>query len=182
MQPARTVWQQKWLKLDCYDPSIQALADTVEAFCKRLWLGRTEMSTLVLVGEYGCGKTHCARQIFKWWEAVSSAAPRQTSFSTYVLWPSVVDSFNDRQEGLLYDARQASLMVLDDVGAEHDPFKRSPAKLCQILSGRERKHNVITTNIKPEAWGRVFDGRVADRLMRNSEVVSLFGVKSYAMR
>lgn len=97
----------------------------------------------------------------------------------YVDWPHQVNEFKSGNYGLMQDMLSFGLLVLDDIGAEHDPSKNGTDHLCQILSQRERKFTVITTNIKPEFWPEKFDTRIADRLLRNSEVVRLFGVKSY---
>ena len=80
------------------------------------------------------------------------------------------------------DCLESSLLVLDDIGAENDPWKIAADRLCQILSRRERKFTVLTTNIKPADWPVKFDGRINDRLLRNSCIVDLTGVPSFAMR
>lgn len=187
--PCRNPWQQKWLNLDCHHPKIQSLADTAQAFCMRWYRNDNRPSLLVLVGESGCGKTHVADKIAAFTAAVGmkallesegwrgvSGASRQASLS----WPATTDRFKGGDYSAVEYAGTVGFLMIDDIGAEHDPSKNATDKLCQILSKRETKFTVITTNIKIEDWPEKFDTRIADRLFRNSEIVDLFGVKSYA--
>ena len=79
------------------------------------------------------------------------------------------------------DAFNADLVVIDDVGSENDPWKVCADKFCQILSRREKKFTVVTTNVTPEQWTERFDGRINDRLMRSS-VVNQLSAESYSLR
>lgn len=79
------------------------------------------------------------------------------------------------------DAFNSELVIIDDVGSENDPWKVCADKFCQILSRREKKFTVVTTNVKPEEWTERFDGRINDRLMRFS-VVCQIGAGSYSLR
>jgi DNA replication protein DnaC len=92
----------------------------------------------------------------------------------------VVDDFKGGDYSVLGDMFEVDLLVIDDIGAEHDPSKSGVNKLCQILSRRETKFTVITSNISPAHWPERFDTRIADRLLRNSEVIELWSVPSYA--
>jgi len=97
-------------------------------------------------------------------------------------WPEIVDAFKENCYDVVEDLIAADLLILDDIGAEHDPSRNGASKLCQVLSRREYRFTLVTTNIRPDAWGSVFDARVADRLLRNSEVLTLFGLPSYAVK
>jgi DNA replication protein DnaC len=79
----------------------------------------------------------------------------------------------------MQDCIDASLLALDDVGAETDRHHVGTGKLCQILSRRERRFTIVTTNIQPDFWEVKFDRRVSDRFLRNSIVVDLSAVPSY---
>jgi hypothetical protein len=186
--PCKTVWQCKWLALDCYRPEIQEMADKAEQFCKRWCKYDRDKSLLVLAGESNCGKTHTAKSIYHFGRAAAFTVFENGRGLTwknipsiaYHSWPMVADAFKEGRYSVVDDMMEADLLVLDDLGAEHDPSKNATGKLCQVLSRREHKHTVITTNIKLEEWAVVFDTRIADRLLRNSEVVTLFGLPSYA--
>jgi hypothetical protein len=62
-----------------------------------------------------------------------------------------------------------------------DPYKSGlPAVLlAMLLSARERKWTMMTTNIAPEGWAARWDKRVEDRLYRNSRQVILREATSY---
>jgi len=101
----------------------------------------------------------------------------------FVRWPETTQEVDRGEyEWLFEEMMSVDLLVIDDAGAENDPWKKAANKLCQILSRREQKFTVITTNIKVESWPERFDTRIADRLFRNSQLVDLFGVESYSIK
>ena len=184
-------WGKKWLGLDCYCARIQGLAVAAEKFCGRWFRNDRSKSLLILAGESNAGKSHVAGCIFKFALAAAMKAREhgngatwpmdKVPSATFVRWPEVVDGFKNGEFGVVDDMMSVDLLVIDDVGAEHDPSKNATNKLCQVLTRREKKFTVITTNIPPENWPDMLDTRVADRLLRNSEIVNLFGLDSYAM-
>lgn len=187
-KPCKTKWQAKWLGLDVVHPKLQELADTAEAFCSRWFKNNPAKSLLVIVGTYGSGKTHVANAIRIFCSRAAFSAFETGRWGTtkvpqiiYASWPMLANEFNEKKFYVLAEMNHAELLVIDDIGAENDPWKVCADKLCQILSNRERKFTVITTNIEPAEWQARFDGRISDRLLRNSVVVNLTGVKSYAV-
>lgn len=188
MNPLRTEWQRTWLGLDVVHPNIQGMADAAADFCGR-WIQNTPRpGLLVLVAKTGTGKTHTARVIHRFCTGAARHAFDQRKWGTekvpstfYLSWPVAANQFNDKNLSAMTDAAETDLLVLDDVGAENDPWKICADKLCQILSRRERKFTVLTTNILPAAWSESFDTRITDRLLRNSQVVDLTGVPSYVL-
>jgi DNA replication protein DnaC len=188
-KPLKTAWQQKWLRLELVHPLLQEAADNAERFCGSWFRHDTNKSLLVLVGKTGCGKTHIAKSIFKFCGAASMAAFESRNWpgskfpdSIYISWPEAAREFGEKNLSLMPDAMSNDLLILDDIGAENDPWKVCADLLCQILSRRERMFTVITTNVQPEEWSERFDVRISDRLFRNSMIVDLSEVPSYAMR
>jgi chromosomal replication initiation ATPase DnaA len=189
-KPCRSKWQQKHLRLDCYSPRTQELADEAENFCGRWYRNQTTDSLLVLAGESNCGKSHTARAIGQFCRFFSVKAFEGGAWDrcgrlpmvASVTWPETTDQFKSGDYSILHDLLDCDLVIIDDIGAENDPSKNAADKLCQVLSRREKKFTVVTTNIPPDQWPEKFDTRIADRLMRNSKVVDLFGLPSYAMR
>lgn len=155
------------------------MADKAAQFCNRWYAGFQNPSLLVLVGESGCGKTHTAKKVFNF--ACATWGAGSFSYPWFFSWPEVVDQFKANDYSAVETAKECGLLVIDDIGAEYDPSKNAADKLCQILSKREKRFTVITTNIKIEQWPERFNTRIADRLMRNSEIVNLFGVESYSV-
>jgi DNA replication protein DnaC len=181
----RTEWQQKWLRLSPHHPKMQKLADEAQAFAKAFFQQDRVAPMIVITGQPGCGKTHIARNLYRWARRHSHAAydkhfwpkPPAVMFSK---WPAVADGFKEGSYGILEDLFSADMLVIDDIGAEHDPSKNAGEKLCQILSNREIKFTVITSNIAPNEWEERFGSRTADRLMRRSKIIDLFDVPSFA--
>lgn len=188
MKPCIHAWQVKWLGLDCYHDQIQEMADRVQKFCGRWFRNNPYPGMMVIAGDPNCGKTHVAKKIHAWAMQVGMKAYEDGYWkkgipdSLYISWPEVADSFKQGYYLSVEDMMDASLLILDDLGAEHDPSKSAENKLCQILSRREFKFMVVTTNIRPQNWSTSFDARVMDRLFRNSEVIDLFGLPSYAVK
>ena len=188
INPCKTDWQAKWLGLDVTHPSIQTLASAAEKFCGQWFKNDNSKPLLVLVGDFGTGKTHVAKRIFNFCNAASSAAFEKGCWgksnfpsSTFIHWPEASSAFQEKEFGIMEDAFNADLVVIDDVGSENDPWKVCADKFCQILSRREKKFTVVTTNVTPEQWTERFDGRINDRLMRSS-VVNQLSAESYSLR
>lgn len=189
MRPCRTKWQQKWIGLFIVHPDLQKLADAAELFCAR-WANNTpEKTLLVIVGNFGTGKTHTAKAIHRFCVAASMKVFETGKWgrhkfpsSILISWPEAANSFSEKQFGIMDDALENELVVLDDIGAENDPWKICADKLCQILSRREKKFTIVTTNVPPINWTERFDGRINDRLLRNSVVVDISSVPSFAMQ
>ena len=189
MNPLRTEWQRKWIGLDRQGAGagkIQELADAASEFCLRWIRGTPQPALLVICGNTGTGKTHTAKAIHRFcglsarmaFDGRNWGANRVPS-TFYLSWPVAANLFNEKNLSVMVDASENDLVVLDDVGAENDPWKICADKLCQILSRRENKFTVLTTNIMPEAWPEAFDVRITDRLFRNSKIIELNEVASY---
>jgi DNA replication protein DnaC len=118
---------------------------------------------LVLLGGYGCGKTHLAAAIANYRIALGHSV-------LFVIVPDLLDrlraTFSPTSEvGLderLDDIREAPLLILDDLGSHHStPWAQE--KLFQILNHRYNSQlpTVITTNQRLEEM----DPRITSRLV-----------------
>lgn len=161
--------------------------DSAHSFAGRFFRADFNRCVIVLHGQPGCGKTHILRKLREFARAISVTAwsdggwgrsrpPRSAFYS----WPEVCAEINRKDFGSCDDMAALDFVGIDDIGAENDDFKKSTEVLCRILSGRERKFTGITTNIEPAAWDQRFDERVADRLQRNSVIVDMSKVPSFA--
>ena len=116
---------------------------------------------LLLIGGYGCGKTHLAAAIANF--AVNLGVP-----TLFITVPDLLDTLRfayqdptDTFEKRFEDIRQAPLLVLDDFGTQNaTPWAQE--KLFQILNYRyiNRLPMVITTNLP----FREIEGRIQSRL------------------
>jgi hypothetical protein len=191
--PCETAWQRKWLNLDCWDPGIQAMATAAEAYAGRWFRSNPNPALLVLIGNTGVGKTHTAQCLFRFAQSAAFTAfdsghwRKQFPNSGYYRWPEICKGFEEKEYSAVSDMFGLGLVVIDDAGAEYGtstPWIKDNAtdQLCQVLSRREHKFTILTSNIESGQWESRFDKRVADRLLRNSQVIDLTALKSYAMR
>lgn len=186
MNPLRTEWQKRNIGLEAYHPKVQKLADAAQEMAERWFSRDRKQSNLVIVGDPGCGKTHVARKLVQWARGHSGAVLTTHRLSEvpsvmFKAWPEIVSSFKEGFYGVVEDMIEADLLAIDDLGAEHDPSRNAADKLCQILSRREKKWTILTTNLQPSSWSERLDQRIGDRLFRNSMVVDMTGCPSYAV-
>jgi energy-coupling factor transporter ATP-binding protein EcfA2 len=146
-----------------HHPKLLAMGDEMFRFACDLRHRPKGGRLLVLCGPSGCGKTHAARSLVGWFgqirmrigpvvteteEGVDSVLPSACSVS----WPDVVRGFKQQRFDILDQLEREYLTVLDDIGAEHDPSGFGVERICMILTTRERRYSVITTNIQPGQW------------------------------
>lgn len=145
---------------------------------------------VIIYGRNGCAKTHSARGVKAWFNAhrldigpvaVKTDEGDEVSIPDCCFrnWPAVVDGFKQDQWSIVDRLSSDYLTIIDDVGAEHDPSKIGLEKLYLILSRREFKHTIITTNIPDKNWETKFERRIASRLLRNSVHVDLTQVPDF---
>lgn len=147
--------------------------------------------SFVIYGANGCGKTRLLRQVCRWFDLIAmnlklvirADCDDQLGLAWSVLasWPEVVDGFQKYQNFLSTESmHQCSLLLLDDLGAEHDPSKYGEAQLYLLLNRREFRWNIFTTNFSPEYWERKFEKRIASRLFRNAEHIDMSEVPDFS--
>lgn len=161
------------------------MATESEAFCSRFFLNESKDRLLVLAGDPGCGKTHTAKAIHKWSSRASIGAWQAGAWddvpsTAFVNFSDIASELRQRDTSSVVDMKSVDLLVLDDIGSEVDPFRDVAMVLCQVLNARAKKFTVVTTNIEQAKWSECYDRRISDRLLRNSVVVDLFGIPSYA--
>ena len=137
----------------------------------------------VFHGHYGVGKTHAAKALVRWVNECNMKFPldgRKLVDAWFYKWPEVIDGFKSGNWDTTDAMMHHTLTVIDDIGAEHDPSKFGLDKLCQILSHRENRWTIVTTNVPPESWAERFDRRIESRLIRNATLVDLTEAKDYS--
>ena len=185
-----TPWQRKHLRLEITHPSVQTMADAVEAFAGRWFRREPSQRLLVLSGITGCGKTHCLHAIERVASLLSVTAytglrwPHPPTLWS-VEWPRVVATCDDSTEdSVLTDCNDADLLLVDEIGAESDRYRsgHSTGLLASLLNRRidtPGLYTLITTNVPPSEWSSRWDARIENRLLRGSVVVDLSDAPSY---
>lgn len=188
----KRLWLDKWIGLEtAHHPKLVELENAIHRFCIGVWDDPTVGRTLVLCGANGNGKTHCAAQVRRWIEHVGTSKQLVTTENgrrvvsylqaVYWFWPHLLDTLKGGGWDAVEGMTKTPVLILDEVAGGHDPSQVGTEKLSQVLSNREKKWNLITTNAAPDAWEAVFDRRIASRLFRNSTVLDLSDVPDYSL-
>ena len=183
-------WQRRILGMFVTHPAVQEMATRVEKWCAGMLAG-TGKRRLVIIGGSGSGKTHVLRALWTWHREIPQSRWQPTcrdadndGFSCQLFdWPTLYRAGAKLgTESRWEDANNCGLLLLDDIGSEVDGFKSGePTGLLRALIGsRDRQWTVCTTNIPQANWPRLWDERIADRLMRNSCIFDLQGAPSFA--
>ncbi len=117
----------------------------------------------ILMGGYGCGKTHLAAAIANYQlehgrPVIFSTVPDMLDHLRASFAPNAQIGYDKR----FREWRDVSLLVLDDLGSE-SPTDWAKEKLYQLLNTRYVRElpTVITTNVPTER----LDGRISSRLL-----------------
>lgn len=164
------------------------MANAVEKFCADFYRNPVEGRLLMILGNSGTGKTHCSKAVFLWARHVCQSIAYKirsgSIFSPFILmrtWASFLDNLKNGNWNLVEDFENADLLIIDDVGSGHDPSRIGADKLCRIMSSREKKWTLITSNLTPSEFEEAFDRRVSSRMARNSTVIVIDEAKDYSM-
>lgn len=151
------------------DPYIRATVRSAYDRCKAF--AEHPENWLLLIGTYGCGKTHLAAAIAnhaltRHTPALFLNTPDLLDFLREAFAPKSETTYNARFD----EVREAPLLILDDLGTE-SPTAWAVEKLYQLLNYRYNAHlpTVITTNRRIED----LEGRIASRLSDAEIVTSL---------
>ena len=139
------------------------------------WLNKP--ANLVLIGPAGVGKTHIATALCH--DAIMKG--RQTVFSGLFDLTGRLAKAKSIYGLIDYYAR-APVLCLDELGYLI-PTKEQADAIFQIISKRsETATTIITTNLVPSNWGKIFDTATAsailDRLSLNGRFITFEG-RSY---
>ena len=147
---------------DSFDPTVPGVTEAYEAARA---FAKNPNGWLLLIGNYGCGKTHLAA-------AISNEAVRRHIKTLFTIVPDLLDHlrasyapdspvrYDERIEGV----RTVYLLILDDLGTENaSPW--AGEKLYQIINYRYnyRLPTVITTNRDLDQIDARIRSRIVDR-------------------
>lgn len=149
--------------------------DKIMEFLNTDWLKRP--SNLVIIGPAGVGKTHIATALCH--DALSKG--HQTIFITLFDLVAKLSKANPPFSLIEYYSK-IPILCIDELGYVV-PTKEQADWIFQIISKRtELTTSIITTNLIPSNWGKIFDSVTAsailDRLSLNGKFITFEG-RSY---
>lgn len=183
-------WCRRFLKLETFrHPELIRLEFEACKFCTGYFKNPARGRLLVIYGNNGVGKSMVAENIVTWAHHARANFPKivvgpgalQNADQWFVRWPKFLDDLKNGSWELVDAAEAVSLLVLDELGGAYDPSGIGTDKLCRILSRREKKWTIITTNLDPASWETSFDRRIASRLYRNAIHVEMNNVQDYGV-
>ncbi len=149
--------------------------DKLMEFMAHPWL--KEPCNLVLIGPAGVGKTHLAKALCH--DAVMKG--HQALFISLFDLMAKITKANNLYNAIDFYAK-VPVLCLDEVGYAF-PSKYQADAIFQVIAKRaETKTTMMTTNLVPSQWNKVFDATTAtailDRLTMNGTFLTMEG-RSY---
>lgn len=149
--------------------------DKIMEFVNSDWINKP--ANLVLIGSSGLGKTHLAQAVC--YHAI------QKGFSTVCITVhDLVSKFNKAKNvySIIEYYSKIKVFCLDELGYVF-PSREDSNYIFQIISKRSEIYpTLITTNLIPSQWGKIFDSATAtailDRLSMNGTFITFEG-RSY---
>lgn len=173
------------MTFDRFDITGKGAGDLVEAELRRTLLVCKDYAVspfnhwLLLMGGYGCGKTHLAA-------AIAHTAVDHHIQTLMMTVPDLLDLLRSdydekhEQRDSLSKVREIDLLILDDLGTQNST-QWAVEKLFQIINYRyiKKLSTVFTTNLRLEN----IDGRIASRI-RDLDLVTIldFQAPDYRLR
>ena len=149
--------------------------DKLMDFMTHPWL--KQPCNLVLIGPAGVGKTHLAQALCH--DAVMKG--HQALFISLFDLMAKISKANNLYNAIEFYAKMP-VLCLDEVGYAF-PSKDQADAIFQVIAKRaETKTTIMTTNLVPSQWNKVFDATTAtailDRLTMNGTFLAMEG-RSY---
>lgn len=129
---------------------------------------------LLLHGSYGTGKSHLSIAVTK---KLMEKGYQCLFLSLPKLLTKVKETYNNdgvTEDELLNMIQQVDLLVLDDIGAEHNTDWVN-AKLFEVLDSRAGKATIYTTNLNSQQLRKQINERNFSRIMENTVVIKMNG-------
>jgi DNA replication protein DnaC len=144
---------------------------------------------LLLIGNYGTGKSHLSVSIVK---ELMKKDFECIFISTPKLMTKIRSTYNKQSEytedQIINQLSKVDCLVLDDIGSEStrsnandNQHTWATSKLFEIIDNRIGKHTIFTSNYEPSELQKQLGGRNFSRMMENVHVLKMFG-EDYRLR
>lgn len=143
---------------------------------------------LLLIGNYGTGKSHLSVAITK---EIMEKDFTCIFISTPKLMTKIRSTYNKEsnfsEDQIIDMLSQVDCLVLDDIGAEsvkqgdNNQHTWATSKIFEIIDNRIGKHTIFTSNYPPEELEQRLGGRNFSRMMEDTHVIKMYG-DDYRMR
>ena len=139
-------------RFETYNPFLEGVD---EAYTHALEFANHPTGWLVLIGEYGCGKTHLAVAIAKkQLEAgnlvILQVVPRLLDYLRAAFSPHAEQDYDERFQEIC----AADLLVLDDLGTQNQTAWAND-KLFQLLNYRYNAHAPTVITMNTASWEKM---------------------------
>src|SRR5690625_1693087 len=129
---------------------------------------------LLLHGSYGTGKSHLSIAVTK---ELMEKGFQCLFLSLPKLLTKIKETYNNKgvtEDELLDMIQRVDLLVLDDLGAEHNTDWVN-SKLFEVLDSRAGKATIYTTNLNSKDLRERINERNFSRIMENTQVIRMNG-------
>jgi len=159
--------------LENYEPTNQELAQAKREITD--YINNFDgTKNLLLHGSYGTGKSHLSIAVTK---KLMEKGYQCLFLSLPKLLTKIKETYNNdgvTEDELLNMIQQVDLLVLDDIGAEHNTDWVN-AKLFEVLDSRAGKATIYTTNLNSQQLRKQINERNFSRMMENTEIIRMNG-------
>ena len=153
---------------DTYNPFVQGVR---EAYIQAFEFACLPTGWLVLIGEYGCGKTHLAvsiakKQLEEGNLVLFQVVPRLLDYLRATFSPHSEQDYDERFQQMC----DVDMLILDDLGAQNNtPWAND--KLFQLLNHRYNAHAPTVITMNTASWEKM-ESRLYSRF-RDKHLVHL---------
>lgn len=171
---------------DFYSPEINKLGisplDNIKGVytrCKRFVDDfDTTSSNLILYGQTGLGKTFLCNCIAKELLDTSHSVLYLSAYNLFKLLEAY--RFNDEEQDISYDdiddLNTCDLLIIDDLGSEIiNSFTSTELFNCLNTRLQAKKSTVISTNLDPSGWSKLYSERIVSRILGSFSPLRLIG-------
>lgn len=185
------------------DPKLAEIEQAALTFCRDVSDTPLQPYWLSFLGKTGNGKTHLAKRAYRWMKVNCRAPVAGLDTGTcvidtegrdkypwehyvfpccYIDWRRLCGTLRSGDFSEINYLCDAWLVVLDDIGTEHDPSGFIASTLDRILNSRLRKWTLITCNLSLAQIAEGLDVRIASRMQRDNSKVIEIDCPDYSLR